>query len=428
MKCEWCKISFGVVIVISLILGVSYQFLDPAAPKNIKIATGTKEGSYYKFAQEYKKILKEDKFNLEIIPTAGSIEALAKLENKEVDLAFIQGGTANKDDINNLTSLASIYFEPIWIFYNSSLDITYINELQGKKIAIGVDGSGTQPLAIEILKQNNINAQNSIFVKLPMNEAKEALESQKIDALFTVISPTSSKILSLIENENIKLLNIKRASAYSKRFHYITPLSIGEGVINLEKNIPSHELSLISTTATLVSQKNLHPDLIRLILKTAKKVHSQPSIFEENILFPNKDYTQIPLHVDAKHYLEKGDSFLEKIFPFWIASSIDRLIIMIIPLLTLLFPLFKGVMPIYRWRIRSKIYKWYKILHEADSKLERLNKEELLNIQKDLHKMFDNMEKDSDVPLSYMGEYYDLKVHANLILGKIEKLLNNINI
>lgn len=425
MKCEWCKISFGVVIVIFLILGISYQFLDPIAPKDIKIATGTKEGSYYKFAQEYKKILKKDKFNLEIIPTAGSIEALKKLENKEVDLAFIQGGTANKEDINNLTSLASIYFEPIWIFYNASLDITYINELQGKKIAIGVDGSGTQPLAIQILKQNNITAKNSTFVKLTIKEAKKALEDNKIDALFSVISPTSKKILALIGDKNIKFLDIKRASAYSKRFHYISPLHIGEGVINLEKNIPSHELSLISTTATLVSQKDLHPDLIRLILKTAKKIHSKPSIFEENILFPSKNYTQIPLHVDAKHYLEKGDSFLEKIFPFWIASSIDRLIIMIIPLLTLLFPLLKGIMPIYRWRIRSKIYKWYKILHEADSKLGQLNKKELINIQKDLLKMLNNMEEDSDVPLSYMGEYYDLKVHANLILGKIEKLLIN---
>lgn len=425
MKCEWCKISFGVIVVVLLVLAISYQFIDPAAPKDIKIATGSKEGSYYKFAQEYKKILKKEKFNLEIIPTAGSIDALKKLENKEVDIAFIQGGTASKKDIANLASLASIYFEPIWIFYNSHLNINYINQLQGKKIAIGINGSGTQPLALEILKQNNINSSNTTFLKLPINEAKKALENGEIDALFTVISPTSSHILTLIENQNIQLLHMKRASAYSKRFHYITPLKIGEGVINLEKNIPPQELSLISTTATLVSKKDLHPDLIRLLLKTAKIVHAKPSIFEENITFPNQNYTQIPLHVDAKHYLEKGDSFLEKIFPFWIASSIDRLIIMIIPLLTLLFPLFKGLMPIYRWRIRSKIYKWYKILHEADSKLTSLNKKELINIQKDLLQMFNDMEKDSDVPLSYMGEYYDLKVHANLILGRIEKLLKN---
>jgi TRAP transporter TAXI family solute receptor len=423
MKCEWCKITCGIIAIVFLILGISYQFIDPAPSRSIKIATGSVEGSYYKFATEYKKILEKEKFELTIIPTAGSVAALEKLENKEVDIAFVQGGTAKLEDIENLTSLASLYFEPLWVFYSSKLQISYINELRGKKIAIGVDGSGTQPLALEILKQNDINANNTEFLKLSTQEAKQALEEGSIDALFTVISPTSDKILSMLANQNIKLLDIKRASAYSKKFDFLTPLKIGEGVISLVDNIPSKEITLISTTATLVSQKDLHPDLIRLILKTAKTMHATPSIFEESENFPSKKYVQIPLHVDAAHYLEKGDSFLEKIFPFWIASSIDRLIIMIIPLLTLLFPLIKGALPLYRWRIRSKIYKWYKILHEIDIKLENISKEELRTIKNDLEKMAQDMQEDSNIPLSYMGEYYDLRVHANLILGRIEKLL-----
>lgn len=424
MKCEWCKIYLGGALFILLTLGISYQFISPAPPKTITIATGTTSGSYYEFAQRYKEIFKKEKFNLEIITTAGSVEALEKLEKKEVDIAFVQGGTAKKEDLENLKSLASIYFEPLWIFYNSKIDIHYINELKGKKIAIGVNGSGTQPLALDILRENSINEENTQFYKISTTDGKEALERGEIDALFTVISPTSKHILSLLENKNIKLLNIKRASAYSKKFHFLTPLSIGEGVINLEKNIPSSKINLISTTANLVAQKDLHPDIIRLILKTAKKVHSVPSIFEENELFPSKKFTEIPLHEDAAHYLEKGDSFLEKIFPFWLASSIDRLIIMIIPLLTLLFPLIKGALPLYRWRVRSTIYKWYKILHELDMRLDSVEEDELLNIQNELKNMLSEMQKDSKIPLSYMGEYYDLKVHANLILGKIEKLLH----
>jgi TRAP transporter TAXI family solute receptor len=423
MQKEWFKLGFGAFVLILLVLGISYQFIDPAPPKKLSIATGTTSGSYYKFAQEYKKLLEKEKFELLIVPTQGSVEALKKLQNKEVDIAFVQGGVANEEEVKTLRSLASIYFEPLWIFYSEKFDFKYINELKGKKVSIGSEGSGTKPLALEILKQNSIDKTNTTLLELSNEAAQQALDEGEIDVLFSVISPSSKMVQSLLSNPKVKLLNIQRASAYSKKLHYLTPVSIGEGVVSLENNIPSSNITLLSTTATLVGQKDLHPDLIRLILKTAKQVHSTPSLFENNEIFPSKKYLQIPLHVDAKHYLEKGDSFLEKIFPFWIASSIDRLVIMIIPLLTLLIPIIKGALPLYRWRIRSSIYKWYKILHEIDLKLESLDKSELPKIKEDLEKMAEDIQKISKIPLSYMGEYYDLRVHANLILGRIEKLL-----
>lgn len=423
MQKEWFKLGFGAFVLILLVLGISYQFIDPAPPKKLSIATGTTSGSYYKFAQEYKKLLEKEKFELLIVPTQGSVEALKKLQNKEVDIAFVQGGVANEEEVKTLRSLASIYFEPLWIFYSGKFDFKYINELKGKKVSIGSEGSGTKPLALEILKQNSIDKTNTTLLELSNEAAQQALTKGEIDVLFSVISPSSKMVQSLLSNPKVKLLNIQRASAYSKKLHYLTPVSIGEGVVSLENNIPSSNITLLSTTATLVGQKDLHPDLIRLILKTAKQVHSTPSLFENNEIFPSKKYLQIPLHVDAKHYLEKGDSFLEKIFPFWIASSIDRLVIMIIPLLTLLIPIIKGALPLYRWRIRSSIYKWYKILHEIDLKLESLDKSELPKIKEDLEKMAEDIQKSSKIPLSYMGEYYDLRVHANLILGRIEKLL-----
>lgn len=423
MQKEWFKLGFGAFVLILLVLGISYQFIDPAPPKKLSIATGTTSGSYYKFAQEYKKLLEKEKFELLIVPTQGSVEALKKLQNKEVDIAFVQGGVANEEEVKTLRSLASIYFEPLWIFYSEKFDFKYINELKGKKVSIGSEGSGTKPLALEILKQNSIDKTNTTLLELSNEAAQQALDEGEIDVLFSVISPSSKMVQSLLSNPKVKLLNIQRASAYSKKLHYLTPVSIGEGVVSLQNNIPSSNITLLSTTATLVGQKDLHPDLIRLILKTAKQVHSTPSLFENNEIFPSKKYLQIPLHVDAKHYLEKGDSFLEKIFPFWIASSIDRLVIMIIPLLTLLIPIIKGALPLYRWRIRSSIYKWYKILHEIDLKLESLDKSELPKIKEDLEKMAEDIQKSSKIPLSYMGEYYDLRVHANLILGRIEKLL-----
>ncbi len=424
MKCEWCKITLPIIVII-LIVGIfSYQFIDPAPPRAIKIATGKIDGSYYHFATIYRKLLKKEKFDLQLVPTAGSVEALSMLEKGKVDVAFVQGGTAKKQDLKNLMSLGSIYFEPLWVFYRKSDKFKYLYELKGKNIYIGGVGSGTRALAKVLLKENNIDKTNTNFVDLKNQSPKTALEKGKVDAIFSVISASSSKIKDLLSDNKLELFSFKRAKAYSKRFSYLSALTLGEGVMNLEKNIPKTDKTLLGTTATLVSVKTLHPDLIRLLLKVAKKVHSPSSIFSVQNQFPTYKYTQIPMSSDAKKYLLKGDSFLEKIFPFWIASKIDRLAIMIIPLLTLLFPLLKGAMPLYRWRVRSKVYKWYKILHEIDSRLKNTDKNELIKTKTDLLNILDEIQKETKIPLSYMGEYYDLKVHANLILGKIEKLLD----
>ncbi len=422
MKCEWCKIGLGSFLAIFLVGLISYQFIAPAPPKTLKIATGKADGSYYKYATMYHKILKKEKFDLQVIPTAGSVEALDMLEKNEVQVGFVQGGTAKKEDMKNLMSLASIYFEPLWIFYSKKLDIQYLYQLKGKKIYIGSQGSGTRALAQVLLKQNNINSSNTTFVDLKGMSAKDALDNGKIDALFSVISATSPKIAKLLTDKNAKLFSFKRAKAYSKRFSYLSPLVLGEGVIDLEKNIPSKDITLLGTTATLVARKDLHPDLIRLILKAAKKVHSNSSIFSKKGEFPTQKYTQIPMSEDAAIYLKKGDSFLQKIFPFWIASTIDRLIVMILPLLIMLLPLIKGFFPIYRWRVRSKIYRWYKILHKLDSQIEKATPKERSNIERNLKKLLHEIQKNSDIPLSYMGEYYDLKVHTNLIINKIQSM------
>jgi TRAP transporter TAXI family solute receptor len=423
MKCEWCKITFPVIVIVFIVGLFSYQFIDPAPPKTLKIATGKADGTYYKYATLYHKSLKKEKFDLQVIPTAGSVEALQMLENKEVDVAFVQGGTATREDIKNLESLCSIYFEPLWVFYRKNDNFKYLYNLKGKKLYIGEVGSGTRALATVLLKENSIDSTNTTFVDLKGQNPQTALKNGKVDAIFSVISASSDKVKKLLKDKDLKLFNFTRAKAYSKKFSYLSALTLQEGVISLKNNIPQKNITLLGTTATLVATKELNPDLIRLLLKSVKKINSKATMFSEENEFPTYKYTQIPMSKDAKNYLIKGDTFLEKIFPFWIASMIDRLAIMIIPLLTLLFPLLKGALPLYRWRIRSKIYKWYKVLYEIDSKLDLLDKSELKKTKENLTTLLKEIQEETKIPLSYMGEYYNLKVHANLILNKIDRLV-----
>jgi hypothetical protein len=168
----------------------------------------------------------------------------------------------------------------------------------------------------------------------------------------------------------------------------------------------------------------LPAELTRLFLKQVKLIHSKESLFAQENQFPNLLNTNLEINREAKQYFTNGDTWLEKIFPYWIASNIDRLKLLLIPLLTLMFPLFKGIFPLYQWSMRSKIYRWYKILNRTDKKIATANNEELERFNKELDDLNIEIQKETKVPLSFMGEYYNLMVHLELIQNKIKERLN----
>jgi TRAP transporter TAXI family solute receptor len=398
------------------------KFIKPAPPKSFTIATGRSDGAYYHFAKIYQQLLKKEKITLNIVTTAGSVEALKLLDEGKVDVAFVQGGTAGKyvkDD--KLSSLASIFYEPLWVFYSRKLqNIDYLYDLKGKTISIGENGSGTKALSELLLKENDITPKNTHIKYLSSHDSIKQLKNGKIDALFMVVSPSSSNIKKLLSDEGIKLFSFKRALAYKQKFLFLTDLTLGEGIIDLKQNIPSSDKILLATTCTLVQNNSFNPELMKLLLKIAKKVHSKKTLFADEGFFPNSKFTQIPMNEDAKIYLLKGDSFLEKIFPFRVAVTINRLIIFLIPLITLLLPFFKGILPIYRWRIRYKIYKWYGKLNEIDKNIEFMDLKKVQNSIKKIKELQKEIKEQTNIPLSYMGEYYNLQLHIDLILKKLK--------
>ena len=396
------------------------SFIEDAPKKELSIATGSSSGNYYKSALEYQKLLAKQNVKLKIITTSGSVENLDLLNSGKADIAFVQAGIINPIDNQNIESLASIYYEPLWIFYkNQGYTIDYIVELINKKVSIGGNGSGTQYLAIQMLIDNGITTDNTDVIFFPAKVSKEKLLSGEIDAMFLVSSPNSSEVKELLSDPTIELLNLKRVKAYNQKYKFLSSLILHEGTIDLYKNLPSENKKLLATTANLVCNKGLNDELVRFFLKQVKKVHSEQSIFEEENQFPSLDNLDTSINQEAQNYLTNGDSWLEKIFPFWIASQIDRLKILLIPLLTLLFPLFKGFLPLYTWSIRSKIYKWYKRLDI----LENMNDLSQLELEKNIQELKDlklEVKQQTKVPLSYKGEYYNLLLHIDLVSKEIE--------
>jgi TRAP transporter TAXI family solute receptor len=411
------------IAIIFLSFLTAYQFVDPPPPKEISIATGREGGGYYKFSLQYQKQLAEQGFHLEIQSTAGSIEVLQKLKSGEASIGLVQGGTAKEvEGIEGLQSLASLFYEPVWVFHRKDQPIKYLFELRGKRIAVGENGSGTKPLAIQLLSFNHVTPDNSSFLNLSSRKAATKLAAGEIDAAFFVTSPKAGVITELLSNPEIELLSFRRHLAYSSRYPFLTHVEIGEGMIDLENNIPTNSKILLAATASLVARQDLNSDLIPLLLRSLIQVHKNGGMLEKPDQFPSNKFVEFSMNSKAEHYLVSGPSFLEKIFPFWLATSIDRLKILLIPLIAILLPLLKGFLPIYTFTIRRKIFRWYELLREIDEQIHQFSDiniidekiERLQSLQKELIEQI-------SVPLSHMGEFYGLRMHIKLVLERLQE-------
>jgi TRAP transporter TAXI family solute receptor len=409
-------ISFGSAALLTLAGFVfAWQFVNPAPPNTLVIASGQTDGAYYLFAKRYQQRLAQDGIALEIRATAGSVENLELLRNNEVDLAFVQGGTGAATASDTLTSLGSLYYEPLWMFYRGEQTLSRISQLQNIPIAIGKPDSGTHAIARLLLADNSMDTDTDTIQPLGSTAGAQALLQGDVEALFLVASPEAPLVQELLQRQDIRLMSFARADAYTRLHHYLSAVTLPEGVIDLQANLPPRDTVLLAATANMVVREDFHPALVSLLLQAATLTQSTDGLFGQTGSFPNSANLEFPLNENARRFYKFGPPFLQRYLPFWTASLIDRLKIMLIPLLTLLLPLVKIMPPMYRWRVRKKIYRWYRELQLLDNEAHTLPSAEH---QATLIKKLDNLEEEVrkvSVPLSYADELYSLRLHIGLV-------------
>jgi len=400
---------------------LAYQFIEPAPPKQIRIATGREEGAYYRFGLNYREILARGGVSVLVQSTSGSIENLRLLGNESggVDVAFVQGGCQIPGSSPALQSLGSLYLEPLWVFVRTEGTPTRLTELRGKRLAVGEEGSGTRALAMKLLSENGLSEPPTTLLALPGLDAAKALEKGEIDAAFFVASPTAPVVREMLLAKGVRLMTFERAEAYARTFRFLSRITLPEGGISFEENIPARETVLLAPAANLVAREDLHPAIVGLLLQAATEVHGGGGLFEGPGEFPSARYVDYPLSKDAGRFFKYGPPFLQKYLPFWAASLVDRTKIMLLPLITLLFPLFKIVPPTYRWRMRSRINRWYKDLQSVDEWGPANSSPE------DIARCFaelDRIEREVmqiHVPVGYADALYTLRIHIDFIRNRL---------
>jgi TRAP transporter TAXI family solute receptor len=416
MSADKLKIYIPAFMLALLGFALAYQFVDPAPPSSLSFSAGQKGGAYYAYAERYRDYLKERGIRVTILESAGSVQNVRRLKSGKADIAFVQSGIVNSNN-KQLQSLGSMYYEPLWVFLRRGLDVHFLRDLKGKRIAVGLSGSGTQALAMQLLKDNGIAADNATLSSSDTATAATALMQGKLDALFIVSASANQSVQALQANADVRLLGIKRAEAYTRRIDALSSVGLPEGSLNLALNIPAQDTQLLASTATLIVRNNLHPALQGLIMQAASAIHHGSSLFAEAGTFPAPQRTGLTLSKTATHYYKSGPPFLQRFLPFWAATMIDRLKVLLLPFIALLLPLFKVVPPLYRWRIRSRIYRWYEELGNIDSALADGFSPALL---KDIARIEMEIRK-VHVPLSYAQELYDLRLHLALVREQLEK-------
>ncbi len=418
--------SFGPAVAIAVAgFTIAWLCMAPAPPKELTIAAGQRDGAYYRYCSRYAECLAENGITLHVRETGGSVENYDLLLNDDdIDIAIVQGGTSpNTTAAGELESIASVYPEPLWIFCRADETVTDIRQLKGLKVAIGPVGSGTRCMSEQILKANGLNASDRSFQADTRTgfEAAAALRRGELDAALFVTSADAAYVKELIRCPDVRLLNLRRQQAYAQLYPWLQPITLAQGVVDLQKNLPAEDVAMIAPSASLVASTDLHDAFVPLFLQAAQQVHGLGGMFVRPGEFPNATLVEHSLNRSAADYFKHGPSFFDRYLPFWVSSLISRTRILLVPLLTLLIPLMRLTPPIYRWRIRSRIYRWYEVLRQIDQDLSREHTGRSILVHRaELERMEAELQE-IQVPLSYMEEFYNLRLHLELVNRRVNE-------
>ena len=194
----------------------------------------------------------------------------------------------------------------------------------------------------------------------------------------------------------------------------------GEGYYGITG--PNYANRIIGSLTDLYAQSGDPNDLPHVLMAAADDLHRSGGLLERYGQFPSPEYLDLPHSEEAERYFESGPTFLRRVLPFWAASLAERLMVMLVPLLALLIPLLRIMPPVYRWRIRYRIYRWYRELLTIDPLVREQDAappadpaaglRALERIEEEVAKVH--------VPLSYADQLYTLRMHMELVRERLE--------
>jgi TRAP-type uncharacterized transport system substrate-binding protein len=429
---EWWRTMLPFALLIAVGVAAVWPIIQPAPPRRVVIATGPEGSSYNDFAAEYAKYFADNGVKLQTRKTNGSRENYLLLADPKsgVDAALVQGGTAlPRDQTQNLSAICDVSFEPLFILYRKeafgSQPLTHLEQVAGKRVAVGKQEGGTYWLATPMLALHGIGTPEDKQTKI-LNVSGAAsikmLLANEIDVGFYSVSADTGYIHDALSTPGIDAASLKLIPTYASKFEFVTTATLHEGSIDLRNHIPAHDVEMIAPTTAIVVRSNAHKAVTELLVRAAQKVHSKRDPLAPRGAFPTLDYTELPVSSDARYFFTTRPGFLQRTLPFWLASLIDRLLILLVPLLVVLIPMSRFAPRLYQWRMRARVYRWYKRLRALDARVQTARtpaEQETDRAEADALEA--EICRSTRIPLGYMESFYNLRVHLGYLRNRLKE-------
>ena len=417
-----------------VLLAGAYYLLKPAPPKRVVLATGSEQGAYAEFGKRYAEELKRFGIEVELRTSPGSRENLRALRDakRDVDIAFLQGGSSEtqraqkqEEEQLPLMSLGSMFYEPVWLFYREDAArklnreglLSDFSQLRGLRVNVGPRGSGIPGMMSRLLRANLMERDDIKRSNLDLTASVVALLGGELDAVVMVSAPESPLVQMLLQTPGIRLYEFAQAEAYSRHYRFLSPVTLPRGVVDLSRNVPPRDIVLVAATCSLVAREDLHPALVQLFVQAASRIHGGSGWIARTGQFPSPLQSEYPLARDAERYYRTGPPLLQRYLPFWFANLIDRMWVALFSIIVILVPLARVVPPLYQFRIRSRIFRWYRVLRQIEDSLARKDADPA-RLLDELAKLDLKAERIA-VPLAYTDELYRLRSHIALVRARL---------
>lgn len=427
-------VTAGPFVLIAVgLLAAAYWYLQPAPPKTVTLATGQEQGAYAEFGQRYRSWFARHGIEVRLRTTQGAAENLELLRDpgSGVQVAFVQGGAdaqstlpgQPKDD--GLVALGSLFHEPVWLFYREDAARTRLRrdaierlaDLRGWRLNVGTPGSGVPNLMARLFEANHIDPAMVQLRTLGETPAVVAMLGRDVDAVVFATAPESMLVQMLLQTPGVRLYGFEQAEAYSRRYPFLSPVTLPRGVVDLARDLPPRDVPLVAPTAMLVARDDIHPALVQLFVQAARAIHGEAGWFQRRGEFPSERSLEWPLAREAERALRSGTPWLQRYLPFWLANLVDRMWVVLVSIIAVLIPLSRVVPPLYEFKVRSRIFRWYGQLRDIEESVDE-REDATHRLLERLDQLESRVER-LTVPLSYADELYALRGHIRMVRDRI---------
>jgi len=411
---RWWLGLFAITFLIAL--GLVLVLLLP--PKSLTLAAGPENGAYAQVATQYRDILARDGIEVDIRYSNGSAENVDLLQTGEIDVALLQGGIPVPKD--SAEAIGGLFFEPMLFLVRSQTDVPRNPaHWKGLRITAGQEGSGTAAAFADFQAAVELDPEDNILLSLAYADAVDALRNKVVDVAVFVTTVDAPYLEQAFSAPDLSFLPLVYLDAISRRLDYTTIATVPSGAISLTNVIPPAPQKVLALETRLAMVPDLHPALINRLTMAAKELHASRDIITGRHTFPTVEGTGMTVNSVSRQLIQEGPSTWHDLLPYWVAAQVNRLLLLTLPILLFVVPMFRVLPSIYAYFMGWRVWQYYPLIRQIEDELTlRPDADSLAEMDKQLLGMDERISQ-LGLPAAYRQAAYQARMHIDLVRKRI---------